>query len=79
MRTVKEWKALTIARERELEQILGSVLGYPRYCDDQKNFPGSTPDDGCCVGDNTPESLVEEAAALIRRLRAENTALKGKE
>lgn len=49
----------------EIGQILGAALGYPRYCDDQQNFPGSTAADGVCVGEHTAESLAAEAAEAI--------------
>ena len=49
-------------------QTLGKALGYPRYCDDQKNFPGATEADGVCVGDHVAESLAEEAARRIKEL-----------
>lgn len=52
-------------QDREIEQILGKALGYPRYCDDQASFPGSTEADGVCVGEHTPASLASEAADKI--------------
>lgn len=57
-----------IRQNHEIAQILGRALGYPRYCDDQKNFPGATDADGVCVGDHTAESLASEAAGKIDRL-----------
>lgn len=48
-----------------IENILGRALRYPRYCDDQKNFPGTTDADGVCVGEHVPETLAAEAAAKI--------------
>lgn len=65
-----------IAEFHDIEQTLGSALGYPRYCDDQKNFPGAEPKDGVCVGDHVAATLAQEAAATIHRLRAENEKLK---
>ena len=53
---------------KEIEQILGKVLGYPMYKDDQKNFPGATEADGVCVADNTACSLANEAAKRIEDL-----------
>lgn len=65
-----------------VDQILGKALGYPYYCSDQKNFPGTTPEDGVCTGDEVPESLAEEAsrhllrmAAAINRVLSSNQAL----
>jgi hypothetical protein len=55
----------------EIDQTLGRALGYPRYRDDQKNFPGTTDADGVCTGDHVPESLAAEAAKAISRLRQE--------
>ena len=51
----------------EAEQILGRILGYPYYCDDPKNFPDATSNDGVCTGDNTIVSLammIEERLKL---------------
>lgn len=56
----------------DVEQTLGRALGYPRYCDDQKNFPGSTDADGVCVGDHVPGSLAMEAADRIRQLESQS-------
>lgn len=53
-----------------VSQTLGRALGYPRFCDDQKNFPGATDADGVCVGDMVAESLAADAATEIARLRA---------
>lgn len=50
-------------------QSLGKALGYPWFKDDQQNFPGSTSDNGVCVGDHVAESLADEAARTITRLR----------
>lgn len=47
---------------RECEQIAGRALGYPRYEDDQKNFPGTTDADGVCVGDHIADTVVAELA-----------------
>lgn len=51
-------------QDREIEQILGRALGYPRYADDQKNFPGATGDD-VCVGEHVPVTLAMEAASCL--------------
>lgn len=69
MKTQAELQAIIIEMERDIQQKLGRALGYPRYCDDQVNFPGSTDADGVCVGDNTAGSLVDEAVALIHSLQ----------
>lgn len=62
---------LAISKQNEsICQTLGAVLGYPRFCDDQKTFPGATEADGVCVGDHVAESLADEAADLINRLRS---------
>lgn len=59
------------ARElNDAENVLGGVLGYPWYKDDQKNFPGATEATGVCIGDHTAASIAAEAAGEIRRLRA---------
>jgi hypothetical protein len=41
----------------EICQTLGAALGYPRYCDDQENFPDATESDGVCVGEHVAESI----------------------
>lgn len=46
----------------DIEQTCGSALGYPRYCDDQANFPGATEADGVCVGDHVAASIAAELA-----------------
>ena len=46
----------------EIEQILGKVLGYPKYKNYQKSFPGAADADGVCVGDHTAVTLAMEAA-----------------
>lgn len=55
---------------REAEKILGLALGYPRYCDDQKNFPGTTDKDGVCIGEHTIVTLASEAVNRITELLA---------
>ncbi len=69
-RDLNRLRALSLAQGHEIEQTLGAALGYPRFCDDQKAFPGATEADGVCVGDHVAETLAEEAAALIARYRA---------
>lgn len=54
----------------ELSQIVGRVLGYPRYADDQQTFPGATGPD-VCVGDQVPVTLAMQAAREIERLKVE--------
>lgn len=51
--------------DHRVEQILGAALGYPRYCDDQVNFPGTTEADGVCVGEHVPATLAQE---IVTRL-----------
>lgn len=59
------------ARENlNIEQICGGALGYPRYCDDQKNFPGATEEDGVCVGEHVAASIASELAGKYRDLLA---------
>lgn len=59
----------------EISQILGKVLGYPWFKDDQKNFPNATDDDGVAVGDHVAETLAMEAADEIERLRKDVSVL----
>jgi hypothetical protein len=58
----------------EICQALGSALGYPKFCDDQANFPGTTEANGVCVGDHVAESIAAEAAGIIGKLRAAEAA-----
>lgn len=53
----------------EVCQVLGKALAYPWYKDNQKNFPGATEANGVCVGNQTAESIADEAASEIARLR----------
>ena len=62
----------------EVEQALGIALHYPFYCDDQKNFPGTTLVDGVCTGEHVVETIAAEAANRIKKLEEENIALKEK-
>ena len=56
-----------------VEQILGKALGYPKFADDQKNFPGATGDD-VYVGEHVLESLAIEAVNKIKALTEERDA-----
>jgi hypothetical protein len=49
-------------------QSLGKVLGAPWFKDDQKNFPGSTEEDGVCVGEHVAETMAECASQAITAL-----------
>lgn len=51
-----------------ISQTLGKALGFRWYKDDQANFPGSTEENGVCVGDHVAESLAEMAAKEIEKL-----------
>ena len=62
--------------ESEIEQILGQVLDYPWYKDDQKNFPGATEETGVCVGEHVPITLAMEASRKISEQREQITELK---
>lgn len=48
--------------QNDIEQTCGKALGYPRFCDDQKAFPGSTDADGVCIGDHVAASIAAELA-----------------
>src|SRR6202795_2217532 len=65
-RGVAFWRKLYFDLANEVEQVLGKALGYPKYSDDQKNFPGTTEADGVCVGEHVPESLLSEAAGKLK-------------
>lgn len=68
-REVERLKDAIAKQSHDIEQTLGKALGYPRYVDDQKNFPDATEADGVCVGEHVPESLALEAANKIKRLQ----------
>jgi len=59
----------------EIEQILGKALGYPRFKDDQKNFPEATEEHGVCVGDHVAVTLAMEASEKIKQLKERNEKL----
>jgi hypothetical protein len=58
-------------------QTLGAALGMFRFCDDQKNFPGTTEADGVCVGEHVAETLAMEAARRIVDLQEKVARLEG--
>lgn len=68
----QQLRADWIKSDFEIEQILGAALGYPRYCDDQTNFPRATEADGVCTGDHVPVTLAVEAAEKIKALTSVN-------
>lgn len=53
----------------DVEQTCGKALDYPRYCDDQANFPGATEADGVCVGDHVAASIAAELANRYRDMK----------
>lgn len=67
---------LVLRAEQELhecEQTAARALNYPRFSDDQKNFPGAEGDERC-VGEHTPSTIVEALAdvyATVKRERDE--------
>lgn len=63
--TITFWREAYFGLAREVDQVLGKDLGYPYYCTDQKNFPGTVVEDGICTGDNVSESLLAEAARKL--------------
>jgi hypothetical protein len=69
LRTENERLRDAVARkDREIEQVLGKVLGFPAYRDDPKNFPDVSPDDDSVrVGNYTAESLADMAAHDLRQ------------
>lgn len=63
-------KKACAAQNQEVCQTLGKALECPWFKDDQKNFPGSTEEDGVCVGDQVAETLAAAAAGKIEELEA---------
>lgn len=64
----RAWQADRDAYKREqdeIEQAIGAVLGYPRYCDDPANFPDASEADGVCVGEHTAVTQVTEMVAKL--------------
>jgi hypothetical protein len=78
LKRLEVYRWAMLKTNEEVQQILGKVLNYPWFKDDQKNFPGATEQHGVCVGDHVTETIAEEAAAKIRALEAELTELKGR-
>lgn len=68
--------AACAGQNEEVCQILGRALHYPRYCDSQDVFPGSTDEDGVCVGEHVAESIAAEAANRITSLERQILELK---
>jgi hypothetical protein len=74
---IQFYKDACIKGNHDVEQILGKVLGYPWYKDDQKNFPGATEADGVCVGEHVAQSIAMEAAHMLTKLlKQENATLR---
>ncbi len=67
-RDLSYWIKLYYDLATEVDQVLGKALGYPWYKDDQKNFPGTTGEDGVCTGEHVPESLLAEAAKGLKKI-----------
>ena len=66
----RDWKIDRMYKELyEVEQILGKVLKYPWYKDDQKNFPGATEKDGVCIGEHTAGTIAQEAASKVTAIQ----------
>lgn len=69
----KELASLRIKCSKEDDaicQTLAEALHYPRYCDDQVNFPDATPANGYCVGEQVAATIAIEAARRIKDLEA---------
>ena len=73
--TLSFWRGAYLALASEVDQVLGKALGYPWYCDDQENFPGTKLEDGVCTGDNCPESLLDQAAQALMSLSGKAKSL----
>lgn len=69
LKNAEFYKDACIHMNEEVCQVLGKVLGFPWFKDDQKNFPGATEKDGICQGEYTCESMADLAAAEIIKLR----------
>ena len=64
-------KNQAIENDHEISQIIGKLLGYPWYKDDQKNFPGATEENGVCVGEHVAVTLVMEIIDKYKKLEEE--------
>lgn len=62
--------------EEESCQILGRALGFPIYCEDQKNFPGTTAADGVCTGPYTSLVLCDMVIARLAESQAQVAEMK---
>lgn len=67
-----------VVGEHDIEQILGRALGMPRFCDDQKNWPGATDAAGVCVGEHTAVTLAMTARDELRSRTRDIANLRGK-
>lgn len=75
----RDWQIRGYQKEcHDVEMELGKALGYPRFCDDQKNFPGATEESGCCIGEHTPASIAMEAAEKLAEYKRRIAELEGK-
>lgn len=63
--------SLVARYDDEICQTLGAALGYPLYCDDQKNFPGATEADGVFVGEHVAAKIAAETATALTKTKAE--------
>lgn len=68
---IEELKNIGARQGHFVEQTLAQAIGgFAWYKDDQKNFPGSTEQDGVCIGELVTDDIVEHAAKLIREYNA---------
>jgi hypothetical protein len=79
LRSLNDYARLRIEYSKtndDVCQTLGRALKYPKFVDDQKNFPGATEENGVCVGDHVAESIAMEAARHIGELNERLEAVK---
>jgi hypothetical protein len=69
-------KTAWINLNRTVCQNLAAGMRYPRFMDDQENFPGTTEADGYVIGDDDAWSMSEMAANRIRQLELEIAAIR---
>lgn len=70
-RLVEHYRSACEKMEREVCDCLAVAIGgFPRYCDDQENFPGATEESGYCVGEMRSIDMATLAASKISTLRA---------
>ena len=69
-RVLEQMRQRTMMEDCRIQQMLGRVLGYPKFSDDSENFPGVPEHDPTvCVGAHTALTIAAEAADRLHTLQ----------